>query len=79
MHVDAGAKNAADAKLRQSIRRFAQINKSPATVILITGKILLWLYYIFEFVDTTVYFYLDNAMRHFKQEISQVNMVCIYS
>ena len=33
------AKNAADCKLRQSIRRFADENKSPVTIILITGDV----------------------------------------
>ncbi|XP_076815392.1 meiosis regulator and mRNA stability factor 1-like isoform X2 [Clavelina lepadiformis] len=37
IHVNATAKNAADDKLRQSIRRYAQNHHAPATVILITG------------------------------------------
>nr|CAB3263650.1 meiosis arrest female protein 1 homolog [Phallusia mammillata] len=37
IHVNATAKNAADDKLRQSIRRYAQTHTAPATVILITG------------------------------------------
>ena len=39
IHVNATAKNAADDKLRQSIRRYAQNHHAPATVILITGNI----------------------------------------
>uniref|UniRef100_H2Z5V2 Meiosis regulator and mRNA stability factor 1 n=1 Tax=Ciona savignyi TaxID=51511 RepID=H2Z5V2_CIOSA len=37
IHVNAVAKNAADDKLRQSLRRYAQTHIAPATVILITG------------------------------------------
>nr|XP_026694620.1 meiosis regulator and mRNA stability factor 1-like isoform X1 [Ciona intestinalis] len=37
IHVNAVAKNAADDKLRQSIRRYAQTHTAPATVVLITG------------------------------------------
>lgn len=39
IHVAATCKNAADEKLRQSIRRFADIHGSPAAVILISGDI----------------------------------------
>lgn len=37
MHINATSKNAADDKLRQSLRRFAQTYGRPATVILISG------------------------------------------
>lgn len=39
IHVAATCKNAADEKLRQSIRRFADIHGSPAAIILISGDI----------------------------------------
>lgn len=39
MHVDAIAKNAADDKLRQSLRRFAHTYTTPSTVVLISGDI----------------------------------------
>eukprot|EP00118_Oscarella_pearsei_P023194 m.274440 g.274440 ORF g.274440 m.274440 type:complete len:563 (+) comp40584_c0_seq78:157-1845(+) len=39
VHVNAVSKNAADDKLRQSLRRFAQTNPAPATVILVSGDI----------------------------------------
>lgn len=38
IHVAATCKNAADEKLRQSIRRFADIHSAPAAIILISGK-----------------------------------------
>ncbi|XP_054762674.2 meiosis regulator and mRNA stability factor 1-like [Lytechinus pictus] len=38
-HINATAKNAADDKLRQSLRRFADTHSSPATVVLISGDI----------------------------------------
>ena len=37
VHINATSKNAADDKLRQSLRRFAQTYCSPATVILVSG------------------------------------------
>ncbi len=37
MHINATSKNAADDKLRQSLRRFAQTYSRPATVVLISG------------------------------------------
>ncbi|XP_028415936.1 meiosis regulator and mRNA stability factor 1-like [Dendronephthya gigantea] len=37
VHINATSKNAADDKLRQSLRRFAQTFSRPATVILISG------------------------------------------
>lgn len=41
IHVAATCKNAADEKLRQSIRRFADIHSAPAAIILISGALLL--------------------------------------
>lgn len=35
-HINATAKNAADDKLRQSLRRFAETHTAPATVILVS-------------------------------------------
>jgi Protein of unknown function DUF88. len=37
--VSSTCKNAADAKLRQSIRRFADIHAAPAAIILISGDV----------------------------------------
>ncbi|KAG9477066.1 hypothetical protein GDO78_002453 [Eleutherodactylus coqui] len=37
-HINATAKNAADDKLRQSLRRFADTHTSPATVVLVSSK-----------------------------------------
>ena len=39
VHVNAIAKNAADDKLRQSLRRFANTYPPPATVVLISGDV----------------------------------------
>jgi len=39
IHVASTCKNAADEKLRQSIRRFAEIYGSPAAIILISGDV----------------------------------------
>ena len=39
VHVNAIAKNAADDKLRQSLRRFAHTYPAPSTVVLISGDI----------------------------------------
>ena len=39
MHVNAIAKNAADDKLRHSLRRFAHTYPAPATVVLISGDV----------------------------------------
>ena len=39
VHIKGTAKNAADEKLRQSIRRFADEHKPPATIIIITGDV----------------------------------------
>jgi len=39
VHVNAVAKNAADDKLRQSLRRFANTYPPPATVVLISGDV----------------------------------------
>ncbi|XP_072022715.1 meiosis regulator and mRNA stability factor 1-like [Amphiura filiformis] len=38
-HINATAKNAADDKLRQSLRRFADTHNPPATVVLISGDV----------------------------------------
>ena len=49
-HINATAKNAADDKLRQSLRRFAETHAAPATVVLVSCEcsILLWslIYYL---------------------------------
>lgn len=37
-HINATAKNAADDKLRQSLRRFADTHTAPATVVLVSSK-----------------------------------------
>lgn len=37
-HINAVAKNAADDKLKQSLRRFADTHSRPATVVLISGN-----------------------------------------
>lgn len=37
-HINATAKNAADDKLRQSLRRFADTHTAPATVVLVSCK-----------------------------------------
>lgn len=37
-HINATAKNAADDKLRQSLRRFAETHAAPATVVLVSCK-----------------------------------------
>lgn len=37
-HINATAKNAADDKLRQSLRRFAETHTAPATVVLVSCK-----------------------------------------
>ncbi|CAH1135931.1 unnamed protein product [Ceutorhynchus assimilis] len=39
IHVSSTSKNAADEKLRQSIRRFADIHPAPSSILLITGDI----------------------------------------
>ena len=39
VHVSAVAKNAADDKLRQSLRRFAHTYHPPCTVVLISGDV----------------------------------------
>ena len=39
-HINATAKNAADDKLRQSLRRFADTHTAPATVVLVSSKCL---------------------------------------
>lgn len=39
IHVSSTSKNAADEKLRQSLRRFAEVYPAPSTVILISGDI----------------------------------------
>lgn len=39
VHINATSKNAADDKLRQSLRRFAQSYSAPASVILVSGDI----------------------------------------
>lgn len=39
VHVNAVAKNAADDKLRQSLRRFAHTYPPPSTVVLISGDV----------------------------------------
>ena len=40
VHIDAISKNAADDKLRQNIRRFADIYSPPASIVLISSKII---------------------------------------
>ena len=40
VHIDAISKNAADDKLRQNIRRFADIYSPPATIVLISSKLI---------------------------------------
>lgn len=42
-HINATAKNAADDKLRQSLRRFADTHTAPATVVLVSSKCLWYL------------------------------------
>lgn len=39
-HINATAKNAADDKLRQSLRRFADTHTAPATVVLVSSECL---------------------------------------
>ena len=39
VHINATSKNAADDKLRQSLRRFAQSYPAPASVVLVSGDI----------------------------------------
>ena len=39
VHINATSKNAADDKLRQCLRRFANAYSPPATLILISGKV----------------------------------------
>lgn len=39
-HINATAKNAADDKLRQSLRRFAETHAAPATVIVVSCRCL---------------------------------------
>ncbi|XP_050298717.1 meiosis regulator and mRNA stability factor 1 isoform X2 [Anthonomus grandis grandis] len=39
IHVSATSKNAADDKLRQSIRRFAEVHPAPSAILLISGDI----------------------------------------
>lgn len=39
VHINATSKNAADDKLRQCMRRFVEIHRSPSTIVLISGKI----------------------------------------
>lgn len=39
IHISATAKNAADDKLRQAMRRFADTHQHPAAVLLISGDI----------------------------------------
>lgn len=39
VHINATCKNAADDKLRQSMRRFADIHGHPATIVLISGDV----------------------------------------
>lgn len=41
VHVDATNKNAADEKLRQRMRYFVETHRPPATVVLISGQLLL--------------------------------------
>lgn len=38
-HINATAKNAADDKLRQSLRRFAETHTAPATVVLVSCEL----------------------------------------
>lgn len=42
-HINATAKNAADDKLRQSLRRFAETHTAPATVVLVSCEFLSFL------------------------------------
>lgn len=39
IHVSSTSKNAADEKLRQSLRRFAELHEAPAAVALISGDV----------------------------------------
>lgn len=39
IHVSSTSKNAADDKLRQSLRRFGELHPAPACVVLISGDI----------------------------------------
>lgn len=39
IHINATSKNAADDKVKQALRRFAQTYATPATIILISGDI----------------------------------------
>ncbi|XP_030758760.1 meiosis regulator and mRNA stability factor 1 isoform X2 [Sitophilus oryzae] len=39
IHVSSTSKNAADEKLRQSLRRFAEVNPAPSAIVLISGDI----------------------------------------
>ena len=42
VHIDAVSKNAADDKLRQNIRRFADIYSPPASIVLISSKLIFY-------------------------------------
>lgn len=48
-HINATAKNAADDKLRQSLRRFAETHTAPATVILVSCE------FSFDTLSTTAF------------------------
>ena len=39
VHISATAKNAADDKLKQALRRFAQCHEPPATAVVVSGDI----------------------------------------
>jgi len=49
-HINATAKNAADDKLRQSLRRFANTHTAPATVVLVSSSIDVGDSYLHEFI-----------------------------
>jgi hypothetical protein len=65
IHVASTCKNAADEKLRQSIRRFADIHGSPAAIIVISGDI--------NFAADL------NDLRHRYRTISLSNIQFIYN
>lgn len=57
-HINATAKNAADDKLRQSLRRFADTHTAPATVVLVSSKSLWYSATVLASVPLIYYFYI---------------------
>jgi len=55
-HINATSKNAADDKLRQSLRRFAETHTAPATVVLVSCEFLRLtaVYYSHNVTETSV-------------------------